>query len=135
MSNKKLVKTGKPRSFKILEKIDDIIKLQQMKEVSGRKVNPKNNKISLKDIVFEMREEMRNGFTQINKRLDNHQQSIDELKTDVNVLRTDVNTLKGDVNTLKTDVNTLKGDVNNIKVVMVDLIETNSLKLTKTKLS
>lgn len=135
MSNKKLVKTGKPRSFKILEKIDDIIKLQQMKEVSGRKVNPKNNKISLKDIVFEMREEMRNGFTQINKRLDNHQQSIDELKTDVNVLRTDVNTLKGDVNTLKTDVNTLKGNVNNIKVVMVDLIEINSLKLSETKLN
>lgn len=114
MSNKKLVKTGKPRSFKILEKIDDIIKLQQMKEISGKTVNPKNNKISLKDIVFEMREEMRNGFAQINKRLDNHQQSIDELKT---------------------DVNTLKGDVNNIKVVMVDLIETNNLKLTKTKLN
>ena len=107
MSNKKLVKTGKPRSFKILEKIDDIIKLQQMKEISGKTVNPKNNKISLKDVVFEMREEMRNGFAQINKKLDNHQQSIDELKT----------------------------DVNNIKVVMVDLIETNNLKLSETKLN
>lgn len=92
-----------------------------MKQVTDKTVNHKNNKISLKDIVFEIREEMRNGFAQINKRLDNHQQSIDQLKTDVN-------TLKGDVNTLKTAVN-------NIKVVMVDLIETNSLKLTKTKLS
>lgn len=107
MLNKKLIEIGKPRSFKILEKNDDIIKLQQMKEISGRTANPKKNKISLKDIVFEMREEMRNGFVQINKRLDSHQQSIDELKT----------------------------DVNNIKVVMADLIETNNLELTKTKLN
>ncbi len=85
-----------------------------MKEISGKTVNPKKNKISLKDIVFEMREEMRNGFAQINKRLDNHQQSIDELKSDVNILKT---------------------DVANIKDVIVDLIQTNNLKLTKTKLN
>lgn len=100
MSNKKIVKIGNPKSFKILEKVDDIIKLQQMKEISGRTVNPTKKKQLLREIVVE-------GFAQINKRLDNHQESIDELKT----------------------------DVNNIKVVMIDLIETNSLKLTKAKLN
>ena len=74
------------------------------------------------------------GFAEINKRLANQQQSINELRTDVNQLKTDVNTLKSDVDTLKFDVNQLKIDSKNTKDLLIDAIKTNNLKVSNSEL-
>ena len=92
----------------------DLIKVKK----SG-KVPPKSGK-TLRELVME-------GFAEVNKRLANQQQSINEL-------RTDVNQLKIDVDTLKTDVNQLKIDSKNTKDLLIDVIKTNDLKVSNSEL-
>ena len=60
------------------------------------------------------------GFAEINKRLANQQQSINESRTDVN--------------TLKFDVNQLKIDSKNTKDLLIDAIKTNNLKVSNSEL-
>ena len=60
------------------------------------------------------------GFAEVNKRLANQQQSINELRTDVN--------------TLKSDVNQLKTDSKNTKDLLIDVIKTNDLKVSNSEL-
>ena len=67
-----------------------------------------------------LRELVMEGFTEVNKRLANQQQSINELKTDVD--------------TLKFDVNQLKIDSKNTKDLLIDVIKTNDLKVSNSEL-
>ena len=60
------------------------------------------------------------GFAEVNKRLANQQQSINELRTDVNQL--------------KSDVNQLKIDSKNTKYLLIDVIKTNNLKVSNSEL-
>ena len=60
------------------------------------------------------------GFAEINKRLANQQQYINELRTDVD--------------TLKSDVNQLKTDSKNTKDLLIDAIKTNNLKVSNSEL-
>ena len=99
----------------------DLIKVKK----SG-KVLPKSGK-TLRELVME-------GFAEVNKRLANQQQSINELRTDVNQLKSDVNQLKTDVDTLKFDVNQLKIDSKNTKDLLIDVIKTNDLKVSNSEL-
>ena len=92
----------------------DLIKVKK----SG-KVPPKSGK-TLRELVME-------GFAEVNKRLANQQQSINELRTDVNQLKTDVDTLKFDVNQLKINSK-------NTKDLLIDVIKTNDLKVSNSEL-
>ena len=74
-----------------------------------------------------LRELVMEGFAEVNKRLANQQQSINELRTDVNQLKTDVDTLKFDVNQLKIDSK-------NTKDLLIDVIKTNDLKVSNSEL-
>ena len=78
----------------------DLIKVKK----SG-KVPPKSGK-TLRELVME-------GFAEVNKRLANQQQSINELRT---------------------DVNQLKIDSKNIKDLLIDVIKTNNLKVSNSEL-
>ena len=78
----------------------DLIKVKK----SGR-VPSKPGK-TLRELVME-------GFAEVNKRLANQQQSINELRT---------------------DVNQLKIDSKNIKDLLMDVIKTNNLKVSNSEL-
>ena len=78
----------------------DLIKVKK----SG-KVPPKSGK-TLRELVME-------GFAEVNKRLVNQQQSINELRT---------------------DVNQLKIYSKNTKDVLIDVIKTNNLKVSNSEL-
>ena len=78
----------------------DLIKVKK----SG-KVPPKSGK-TLRELVME-------GFAEVNKRLANQQQSINELRT---------------------DVNQLKIDSKNTKDLLIDVIKTNNLKVSNSEL-
>ncbi len=78
----------------------DLIKVKK----SG-KVPPKSGK-TLRELVME-------GFAEVNKRLANQQQSINELRT---------------------DVNQLKIDSKNTKDLLIDVIKTNDLKVSNSEL-
>ena len=78
----------------------DLIKVKK----SGR-VPSKPGK-TLRELVME-------GFAEVNKRLANQQQSINELRT---------------------DVNQLKIDSKNIKDLLIDVIKTNNLKVSNSEL-
>ena len=74
-----------------------------------------------------LRELVMEGFAEVNKRLVNQQQSINELRTDVNQLKTDVDTLKFDVNQLKIYSK-------NTNDLLIDVIKTNDLKVSNSEL-
>ena len=78
----------------------DLIKVKK----SG-KVPPKSGK-TLRELVME-------GFAEVNKRLANQQQSMNELRT---------------------DVNQLKIDSKNTKDLLIDVIKTNDLKVSNSEL-
>ena len=92
----------------------DLIKVKKSDRVSSKPGK------TLRELVME-------GFAEVNKRLANQQQSINELRTDVNQLKTDVDTLKFDVNQLKIDSK-------NTKDLLIDVIKTNNLKVSNSEL-
>ena len=85
----------------------DLIKVKKSDRVSSKPGK------TLRELVME-------GFAEVNKRLANQQQSINELRTDVNQL--------------KSDVNQLKTDSKNTKDLLIDVIKTNNLKVSNSEL-
>ena len=78
----------------------DLIKVKKSDRVSSKPGK------TLRELVME-------GFAEVNKRLANQQQSINELRT---------------------DVNQLKIDSKNTKDLLIDVIKTNNLKVSNSEL-